>query len=121
METRMKKLLLVMAIVVGLLVPNLAMAQIANPTNTTVNGAISSASVNQVTLTSGTGVSAASGSVVNTYLIIDDEVMAVQSAVVGTTVWRVTRGVRGTSSTTHATGAIVRSEEHTSELQSQSN
>lgn len=89
-------------------VPGVLMAASVNPTITTLSGTIT-AGQTQLVLASGTGVTAASGSVINTYLIIDDELIGVQTAnpSTSTTVWRVTRGLKGTQATSHVTAANV--------------
>ncbi len=100
----MKRILMVMF---ALLIAVPVMAVPANPTLTTTSGALTAAST-QVTLASGTGVTAASGSIINTYLIINDEMVGVQAAQpAGQTVtWKITRGVRSQAAA-HASGEVV--------------
>lgn len=99
----MKNIALLIALVLALSLPAAALP--ANPTNTTSSSAITAAA-DRVTVASSTGITAAAGQVINTLFVIDDEVMAVQSLASGTT-WNVTRGYRGTTAFTHASGAIV--------------
>lgn len=104
MRTNMKNFIALLLVVAAFVAP--AMATPANLTNTTLSSAITAAS-RTLTLASDTGVTAASGSVINTYLIIDDEVLAVGTEVGGTT-WNVTgRGARSTQAASHAASAIV--------------
>lgn len=80
----------------------------AQPTNTTLSSTIQPRDT-QLTLASGTGVTAASGSIIGTYLIIDDEVLGIQQPAPSgqTTTWTVTRGLRGTLASVHAANAIT--------------
>lgn len=71
-------------------------------TSTTLSVAITSTSLDRVTLASGTNVAA------NGQIFVDQELMYVVGAVNGsTTVWQVQRGAGGTLARTHASAATV--------------
>lgn len=76
-------------------------------TNTTLSQAVTDIAQRVVVLTSATGVTAPSptNSQANTYLMVDAELMSV-SAVNGTQI-TVVRGIAGTASRLHASGALV--------------
>lgn len=99
---------IVALLVVAGLAPVAQAANLANLTNTTLAASLTAAAT-QMTLTSGTGVTAASGSIINSYAIVDDELIGIQqpNPSTSTTIWRITRGLKGTLATSHANAAIV--------------
>jgi hypothetical protein len=93
METLMKRILITLALILGLSAPSLAQTTL---TTTTLSNAITSASGQTVVVLSATTVD------VGTILYIDHEAMQV-NAINGTTL-SVSRGVQGTAANTHAGG-----------------
>lgn len=107
MRTQMKNFLIVIAVLLAIAIAMPAMATPANLTNTTLSAAITTSAQTRVTVASATGITVSSGQVVNTLLVIDDEIMTVDTLAAGTTIFNVTRGFQGTTAFPHNSGAIV--------------
>lgn len=96
METLMKRILITLALVLGLAAPSLAQTFL---TTTTLNTAITSTSAQSISVLSATTID------VGSILYLDHEAMQV-NAISGTTI-SVSRGVQGTAAGLHAAGTAA--------------